>query len=45
MTTAPKKIVSNSSSSREQARVLWFEEFGIADVPIALAAIQGFGTI
>jgi len=34
MTTAPKKIVPNSSSSREQAPVLWFEEFGIADVPI-----------
>jgi len=34
MTTAPKKIVPNSSSSREQALVLWFEEFGIADVPI-----------
>jgi pyruvate,water dikinase len=34
MTTAPKKIVSTPSSSREQAPLLWFEEFGIADVPI-----------
>jgi len=34
MTTAPKKIVSNSSNSREQAPLLWFEQFGIADIPI-----------
>ena len=34
MTTAPKNIVPNSSSNREQASLLWFEEFGIADIPI-----------
>jgi pyruvate,water dikinase len=34
MTTAPKKIVPNSTNSREQAPLLWFEEFGIADIPI-----------
>jgi len=34
MTSAPRKIVPSSSSNREQAPVLWFEEFGIADVPI-----------
>jgi len=34
MTTAPKKIVPNPSSGREHAPLLWFEEFGIADVPI-----------
>jgi pyruvate,water dikinase len=34
MTTAPKKTIANSESSREQAPLLWFEEFGIADIPI-----------
>jgi len=34
MTSAPKKIVPSSSRSKEQAPVLWFEEFGIADVPL-----------
>src|ERR1039457_1233180 len=34
MTTAPKNIVPNSSSNREQASLLWFEEVGIADIPI-----------
>jgi pyruvate,water dikinase len=34
MTTAPKNIVPNSSSNRQQASLLWFEEFGIADIPI-----------
>ncbi len=34
MTTASKKVLADASSSREQASVLWFEDFGIADVPI-----------
>ena len=34
MTTVPKQIVPNPSSIKEQAPLLWFEEFGIADVPI-----------
>src|ERR1039458_10672602 len=34
MTTAPKKVTSSPSSNREEVPVLWFEEFGIADVPI-----------
>ena len=34
MATAPKKIVLNSSNRREEALVLWFEDFGIADVPL-----------
>jgi pyruvate, water dikinase len=34
MPTAPKKIPPGSPGSTENALLLWFDEFGIADVPI-----------